>query len=91
MIAKETRIYFTRGINEAVALSAAVALEVANALERFLRQDWGDLCEEDIDTNKQALETGDRIFAAYGTSKGDIYIITEIDRTITTVLFAEEY
>lgn len=47
--------------------------------------------EEDKQMNDDALSTGNRIFAAYHTCKGKIYIITEWDRSATTILFADEY
>ena len=42
--------------------------------------------------NNNAVKTDDgRIFAAYDTSEGKVYIITEHDRSATTILFAYEY
>ena len=50
------------------------------------------MCEEDKQMNDEAIKSGnDRILAAYETSKGNIYIITEHDRSATTILFADEY
>ena len=59
---------------------------------RYKNQDWGNLCEEDKKLNDEAIKTGNgRILAAYETSKGKIYIITESDISATTILFSEEY
>lgn len=50
------------------------------------------MCEEDKQMNDEAVRSGNnRILASYETSKGKIYIITEHDRSATTILFANEY
>ena len=41
--------------------------------------------------NDEALEIGERIVAKYETCEGDIFIITEWDRSVTTILFTHEY
>ena len=81
----------TRGINNEVADDANFAEEIMRAVKRYVKGDWGELCEEDNQVNKEALEIGERIFARYDTSKGIVYIITERDRSCTTILFANEY
>ena len=66
--------------------------EVMHALARYKKHDWGDMSEGDKEMNDEAVKNGnDRILAAYNTHQGKIYIITEHDRSATTVLFAEEY
>ena len=65
--------------------------DVAMALERFSRKDWGNMCDEDKKINEEALLTGDRLMGSYDTCKGKIWIITESDRSATTVLFPDEY
>ena len=48
--------------------------------------------DEGKETNDNALRNGnDRILAAYNTSEGKIYIITEHDLSYTTILFTHEY
>lgn len=81
----------TYGVNDAVAENTDFAIEVHNAMTRYCNKDWGDMDEEDKQMNDDALSTGNRIFAAYHTCKGKIYIITEWDRSATTILFADEY
>ena len=50
------------------------------------------MCDEDKEMNDKALGTGAaRVLAAYDTSEGRVYIITEQDRSYTTILFANEY
>lgn len=54
--------------------------------------DWGDLCAEDIVENELALREGFRILSAYRTGKGvRFWIITEADRSVTTLLLPSEY
>lgn len=53
--------------------------------------DWGDLDKDDKDTNDYAVENNLRIFSAYKTVFGSIWIITEADRSNTTMLLPEEY
>lgn len=60
-------------------------------LHRHHCGDWGDLCKDDKKANEDALKDGDRILSAYETSFGRIYIITEWDRSYTTVMFCDEY
>lgn len=53
---------------------------------------WGELCKEDKELNDLAVEQGDRILSAYRTSKGvKIWVITEWDRSVTTILLPEDY
>lgn len=67
-------------------------LEVNKAFSRYRNRDWGELDTEDSQMNDMALiNEDDRILARYKTSQGDIYIITECDRSVTTILFTEEY
>lgn len=82
----------TRGLYEKCNEDSKFASEVKTAFLKYVKGDWGDTCKEDWDMNDRAVESGeDRIFAAYNTSLGKIYIITEWDRSATTVLFAREY
>ena len=77
------------------ATPGALALEVD--LTRYLRRhhcgDWGDeLCAEDKAANEQALKDGSRLLSCYRTPAGDrLYIITEWDRSVTTIMLPEEY
>jgi hypothetical protein len=64
---------------------------IALALGRHLRGDWGDLGVEDRRANEDALRGGDRILSAYHENGIKFYIITEWDRSATTVLLPEEY
>ncbi|MGZ8246219.1 hypothetical protein [Methylomagnum sp.] len=60
-------------------------------LSRHQRGDWDDLCREDKQTNEQALATGERIFSSYQLETAKFWVITEADRSATTILLPEEY
>jgi len=61
-------------------------------LMRHASGDWGDVCEEDRLANEFALENELRLFSVYHLSDGTkIWIITEADRSVTTVLLPSEY
>ena len=61
-------------------------------LSRHVRGDWGELPREDKDENKLSLEKGFRLLSSYRTIAGDrLWVITEADRSVTTLLLPEEY
>ncbi|HVH72058.1 MAG TPA: hypothetical protein VNB49_13220 [Candidatus Dormibacteraeota bacterium] len=61
-------------------------------LTRHINRDWGDLDDEDRKENEYGLEHGFRLLSAYKTNAGDrVWIITEADRSVTTLLLPEEY
>ena len=65
----------------------------AEYLSRHARGDWGEeLCAEDRRTNDAALKNGSRLLSAYKLKTGEkVWIITEADRSATTVLMPEDY
>jgi hypothetical protein len=61
-------------------------------LSRHLSGDWGDLCDEDKRENEFSINRALRILSKYHTSKGEaLYVITEADRSATTILRPAEY
>lgn len=71
---------------------ALVHGDVLTALSRHISGDFGDVCEEDWALNEEAIETGDRILSAYIDRNGiKFWIITEWDRSATTILLPSEY
>ena len=65
---------------------------VVEGLRRHAVGDWGDLCEEDREANNRALYEGTRLLSAYKSKAGLKYwIITEADRSATTILLPEDY
>lgn len=76
------------------ALAAMQQLEVSPLalLSRHQRGDWGNLDEEDKQANEQALACGGRVFSSYQvTGAVKFWVITEADRSATTILLPEEY
>ena len=81
------RMVITRG-----ALDALEGEDVHTGIARHASGDWGDLCPEDKQANDDALRVGARLLSAYHTDGGrKFWIITEADRSATTVLLPEEY
>ena len=67
-------------------------MEVDAAIKRHLQGDWGDVCQSDWQRNEQALRDGDRLLSVYQTQAGEkFWIITESDRSATTVLLPSDY
>jgi hypothetical protein len=61
-------------------------------LQRHSQGDWGELDQEDVAENEFSLVNGLRILSAYSLSDGTrIWIITEADRSATTILLPSEY
>jgi len=77
----------TRAVLEAVSVT-----DIGAALVRHAARDWGDLDAEDIAANDRALEEGTRLLSAYAAGDGTrFWIITEWDRSTTTVLLLSDY
>jgi len=91
-ITKEKRlplgqVVMTGGIQGEVDL-----FEISIALRNHSVGRWGKCCAEDAKTNDDALEHGERIISSWDDSKGvRFWIITEADRSSTTVLLPDEY
>jgi hypothetical protein len=60
-------------------------------LKRHLHGDWGDLSADDKAENALSLQEGYRLLSAYTTPVGRLWIITEADRSATTLLTPDEY
>ena len=80
------RVVATRG-------AAEIPMEILMfALKRHLSGDWGDVSEDDKQSNDEAVKDGDRILSAYHAPDGTkFWIITECDRSMTTLLLPDEY
>jgi len=62
------------------------------ALSRHARGDWGEVCDEDWKENDFSVENGFRLLSAYKSAAGvKFWIITEADRSATTLLLPDEY
>lgn len=64
---------------------------VKRSLERYINCDWGDTCEENKLENEKSLKNGEPILAVYEHGDDAILIITEWNRSTTTILFLSEY
>jgi hypothetical protein len=60
-------------------------------LARHAKGDWGELCAFDRRQNEIALRDGYRVLSSYDVLAGRLWIITEADRSVTTILLPEEY
>jgi len=81
------RIFITPGAEKALDIK-----DQSRCLLRHATGDWGEMCEEDKAANDKALERGGRLFSAYRNACGTkFWIITEQDRSATTILLPEEY
>ena len=66
-------------------------LDVVGLLHRHRSGDWGTVSEHDAQANDHAVEVEARVLSAYETAGGRLWIITEADRSATTVLLPSEY
>lgn len=86
-------LVMTSQINNDIADSTSFAKDITRALGKYINADFSDMeYDEDIQMNNDAIRNNDeRVFATYNTCKGRIYIITEWDRSYTTILYPHEY
>ena len=81
------QIVATPGVLESVART-----DVLKALGRHALGDWGEVCGQDRQTNDEALLHGFQLLSAYQSETGTkFWIITEGDRSVTTILLPDEY
>ena len=74
------------------ALGKLTAPDILNALRPHHAGDWGDLDDHDRQVNERALSVGGRLCSVYYSGSGlKFWIITEADRSATTVLMPEDY
>lgn len=82
----------TKSISQYMKSNKIFNRQIKDYLQQFKDGIWGDVDDTYRKDNDDALEAGEgRILAAYRTVMGKILIITECDRSVTTILFAEEY
>lgn len=88
---KTGQTVMTMGVADRVADDPRFAQFCLQSMARHANGDWGDLCDSDKEENDKALISGGRLFSAYKFADTQIWIITEADRSATTILFPEEY
>jgi hypothetical protein len=84
-------LVWTHAINDLVATNSLFARFVMESLKRHINCDWGELSPEDKRENDFSLDKDLRLFSSYQRDDWHIWIITEADRSVTTILFPEEY
>ena len=91
------QVVMTCGIAARMGTDPSFARGVRSSLERHATGDWGDVGEESRKMNDDSLEAerngewSDRLFSLYDIEGTEIFIITEADRSVTTILLPEEY
>jgi len=77
----------------AIALLDRAGVNASDLLARHQRGDWGDVCASDAAENTHSVQTGNRLLSAYTLEPGKerMWIISEYDRSVTTLLLPEEY
>ena len=74
------------------ALESITQDDILTGIGRHQSGDWGDVCADDCKANDQSLIEGTRILSVYHAANGTkFWIITETDRSATTVLLPEDY
>lgn len=81
--------FITPGAEDALMIAGQTGIEF---LRRHVSGDFGDLSDDDVSENELSLIEGFRVLSAYRTAKGQkLWIITEADRSATTILLPSEY
>jgi hypothetical protein len=81
--------YITPGAEEALMIAGQTGIEF---LRRHMSCDWSELTDDDAQENELSLREGFRVLSAYRTTTGQkLWLITEADRSSTTILLPSEY
>ena len=81
--------YITPGAEEALMIAGQTGIEF---LRRHMSGDFGELSDDDMSENEILLRERFRVLSAHRTAKGQkLWIITEADRSSTTILLPSEY
>jgi len=75
----------------ALELLDRMAVNASDLLQRHQSGDWGNVPPEDAEENELSVVNGFRILSSYPVGTDRIWIITEADRSSTTLLLPEEY
>ena len=86
------KVYATKNVTERAEASPQFFDFCHDSLRRHMSGDWGNLDPEDAELNDAAINSDTRIISVYiFSSDVTLWIITEADRSSTTMLFPEEY
>jgi hypothetical protein len=80
------RIVMTANAGQQLAATAVV-----EGLKRHAAGDWGEVCPDDRQLNELSLVDGSRLLSVYRSGDKRFWIISEADRSVTTVLMPEDY
>ena len=81
-----------RTVATPAALAAVSPVDIADALRRHASGDWGEVDPDDRAANDDALRSGERLLSVYRSANGTTFwVLTEADRTATTVLLPDDY
>ena len=83
-------------LGQTVATPAALGVlsrtDIVTAFRRHAAGDWGEVDDEDRAANDDALTSGERLLSVYRSANGTAFwVVTEADRSVTTVLLPEDY
>lgn len=81
----------TAGIAALTETNHTFARQILACLDRHAHGDWGVVDAQDKELNDEALALGNRVLSAYIIEGTKIWIITEWDRSVTTILLPMEY
>lgn len=88
----ETKFPMGRTVITPAAKRALHPQDVETCVGRHAKGDWGELCDTDKAENATALANGGRLFSVFhDRSKVKFFILTEADRSATTILLPEDY
>jgi hypothetical protein len=91
-VTANTRVPLGRTVVTANASNILSDTDIEEALARHKAGDWGEVCESDWKTNDDAIKQGFRVLSAYTSTADDkFWVITEADRSCTTVLMPDDY
>lgn len=85
------QVVLTVGVFALLKSNVFDLMDVTDCLFRHIGGDWGNVPAEDARENELAVEHGLRILSSYELNEVRIWIITEWDRSVTTILLPEEY
>ncbi len=75
----------------AMTLLERASVNALTLIMRHVTGDWGVVPDEDRAANDEAVRTGARVLSSYCVGDDTIWIITEADRSVTTVLMPSDY
>lgn len=84
------KIVITAGVDAQMKADKGFDTFVKCSLGRFKKGDWGVLCDEDKAEADRAVTDGQMVMGAYKRGDFEIWIMTEWDRSVTTILFPHE-